>query len=107
MIRVDECAHPTSVDRGGEAYCGKCGKGLSAGAREWFTADLAPGYAERAEAEREARFAREERARRREKTYDLSGIYLDCYGITGLSTEELERLANACLAEIMHRAAIA
>lgn len=99
----DTCLHRGGVKREGEVYCGACGKGLSEGARAWYTDKLRPGYAEEVAAQRAVRQAEAEVTRARENTYDLSGIYLD-EGITDLSDQDLSTLIDCCTREQNYRA---
>ena len=96
------CSHPSKVQHNGYDYCGRCGMGMSEGGPKWIRPELEPGYKERMAAAREKREREEEDRRKREKGYDLSGIFLD-YGITGLDDEELDRMIKFCTQEKAHR----
>jgi len=99
----DACGHKTAQARIHGVYCSSCGKGLSVGARPWYSANLEPGYGDRMRENAAARSSLEEARMERESSYDLRGIYLGD-GITDLTVMQLQRLANACIAEIMVRA---
>jgi len=99
----DTCEHANGVKRDGEVYCGRCGKGLSVGARDWFKDNMAPGYAEAQAVLRRKREGEIATVRLREDSYDIAGIHLD-YGITDLSNDELTALIDCCTREQNHRA---
>lgn len=99
----DTCEHKTAVRRNKYLFCGACGKGLSEDGPAWIRAEYAPGYGEKLlKAQVEAK-KKKQAQQDRERTYDLSGIYLDL-GITDLDDEELKRLIDCCQRELKYRA---